>query len=289
MNAEELAANPQAAAGSCTTSTPTRCCRSRDATFDAAMCCVSVDYLTRPVEVFRDVGRVVRARRAVRVHVLEPLFPTKAIRGWLFTDDDDAPQIVADYFRRVRAIRSGAAAALHAARAPWRPALRSLGNGAARSVSLRRRGRGSRGGHRTGGKPRDTERWRRVARRRTDRRRDRGRARGVRPRARPGGAGAVHARVQRHDQHEGVAGDDRRSCSRSCRCFLALWLYGKIGRRRAGVGRPDAPARRHAHVPRHAARRVPLPLVARLRDRRRATRAGSGIRCSGARSTARSP
>ena len=49
--------------------------------------------------------------------------------------------------------------------------------------------------------------------------------------------------------------------------LLALWMYGKLGRRRAGVGRAGAPARRHARVPRQPADRVPLPLVARLRDR----------------------
>ncbi|MDQ1424244.1 MAG: hypothetical protein QOD72_1742, partial [Acidimicrobiaceae bacterium] len=30
-----------------------------DASFDAAVCCVSVDYLVRPIEVFRDVARIV--------------------------------------------------------------------------------------------------------------------------------------------------------------------------------------------------------------------------------------
>ena len=31
-----------------------------DATFDAVTCCVSIDYLVRPVEVLREVGRVLR-------------------------------------------------------------------------------------------------------------------------------------------------------------------------------------------------------------------------------------
>jgi hypothetical protein len=47
--------------------------------------------------------------------------------------------------------------------------------------------------------------------------------------------------------------------------LLALWMYGKLGRSGAGVGRTDAPARRHARLPRESPRRVPLSLVARLR------------------------
>ena len=69
-----------------------------DATFDAAACCVSVDYLTRPVEVFREVGTVVRPGGAFVCTFSNRLFPTKAIRGWLFTDNDAHQQIVADYF-----------------------------------------------------------------------------------------------------------------------------------------------------------------------------------------------
>ena len=99
-----------------------------------------------------------------------------------------------------------------------------------------------------------------------------GGARGLRPEARSRGPGAVHARVQRHAEHEGVARHDRARAGRRPG-LLALWLYGKIGRGAAPewVG-PDAPPRRHAHVPREPARRVPLPLVARLRGRRGQTR-----------------
>ena len=52
-----------------------------DDSFDAAVCCVSVDYLVRPIEVFADVARVVRPGRAVRVHVLEPVLPDQGHPG----------------------------------------------------------------------------------------------------------------------------------------------------------------------------------------------------------------
>ena len=70
-----------------------------DATFDAAVCCVSVDYLVRPVEVFRDVARVLRPGSPFVCTFSNRCFPTKAIRGWLATDDAGHCEIVARYFR----------------------------------------------------------------------------------------------------------------------------------------------------------------------------------------------
>ena len=69
-----------------------------DATFDAVTCCVSVDYLTRPLEVFAEVARVLRPGRPFVVTFSNRCFPTKAIRGWLSTDDEGHCAIVATYF-----------------------------------------------------------------------------------------------------------------------------------------------------------------------------------------------
>ncbi len=71
-----------------------------DGCVDDAVCCVSVDYLTRPVEVFRDVARVVRPGGRFVCTFSNRLFPTKAIRGWLYATDDDRCRIVAEYFRQ---------------------------------------------------------------------------------------------------------------------------------------------------------------------------------------------
>ena len=70
-----------------------------DATFDHAVCCVSVDYLVRPVEVFADVARVLRPGGLFVVTFSDRLFPTKAIRGWLEADDEGHVRIVRTYFR----------------------------------------------------------------------------------------------------------------------------------------------------------------------------------------------
>jgi SAM-dependent methyltransferase len=67
---------------------------------DDAVCCVSVDYLTRPIEVFRDVARVLRPGGRFVCTFSNRLFATKAIRGWLYAGDDEHCAIVSEYFRR---------------------------------------------------------------------------------------------------------------------------------------------------------------------------------------------
>ena len=71
-----------------------------DNSFDAPVCCVSVDYLVRPIEVFRDVARVVRPGGVFVCTFSNRCFPTKAIRGRLTTDDEQHCAVVSEYFRR---------------------------------------------------------------------------------------------------------------------------------------------------------------------------------------------
>jgi SAM-dependent methyltransferase len=99
MNGEELAANPQAAAIVIHDLNADPRLPFDDASFDAAVCCVSVDYLTRPVEVFSQVARVVRAGGPFVITFSNRCFPTKAIRGWLASSDEEHCQLVARYFR----------------------------------------------------------------------------------------------------------------------------------------------------------------------------------------------
>jgi SAM-dependent methyltransferase len=73
---------------------------------DDVVCCVSVDYLTRPVDVFRDVARVLRPGGRFVCTFSNRVFPTKAIRGWLHATDEDRLAIVAEYFRRSRAFET---------------------------------------------------------------------------------------------------------------------------------------------------------------------------------------
>jgi len=70
------------------------------ASFDGAMCTVSVDYLIRPLEVFDEVARVLRPGAPFVCTFSNRCFPTKAIRGWLGTDDEFHVRLVAEYFCR---------------------------------------------------------------------------------------------------------------------------------------------------------------------------------------------
>lgn len=100
MNAYELARNPQAVGGVVHDLNAQPSLPFRRESFDAAVCCVSVDYLIRPVDVFRAVHAVVRPGGPFALTFSNRCFPTKAIRGWLLTDDDAHLAIVAEYFRR---------------------------------------------------------------------------------------------------------------------------------------------------------------------------------------------
>jgi SAM-dependent methyltransferase len=99
MNADELSANPAAAATVEHDLNAEPRLPFAEASFDAAVCCVSVDYLTRPVEVFADLARVVRPGGPFVCTFSNRCFPTKAIRGWLYASDEERAAIVARYFQ----------------------------------------------------------------------------------------------------------------------------------------------------------------------------------------------
>jgi SAM-dependent methyltransferase len=102
MNVEELTANPQAGAVVLHDLNERPRMPFDDAAFDAVVCCVSVDYLTRPVEVFADVARVLRPGGPFVCTFSNRCFPTKAIRGWLYANDRQRCELVATYFRCAR-------------------------------------------------------------------------------------------------------------------------------------------------------------------------------------------
>jgi SAM-dependent methyltransferase len=71
-----------------------------DGRFDAATCCVSVDYLVQPVNVFAEVRRVLVPGGIFVCTFSNRCFPTKAVRGWLANNDEGRARIVAEYFRQ---------------------------------------------------------------------------------------------------------------------------------------------------------------------------------------------
>jgi hypothetical protein len=70
-----------------------------EAEFDGAGICVSIDYLTRPVEVLREVGRVLRVDAPLAITFSNRCFPTKAVEIWQRLDDRGHMRLVEDYLR----------------------------------------------------------------------------------------------------------------------------------------------------------------------------------------------
>ena len=69
-----------------------------DATFDAVVMTVSVQYLIRPLATFADTGRILRPGGPFIVTFSNRMFPTKAVALWQSVRDDQRSRIVAGYF-----------------------------------------------------------------------------------------------------------------------------------------------------------------------------------------------
>ena len=66
--------------------------------FDGVVNTVSVQYMTRPVELFRDVYRVLRPGCSFVVVFSNRMFPTKAVNAWTARNDLQRMDLVAAYF-----------------------------------------------------------------------------------------------------------------------------------------------------------------------------------------------
>lgn len=98
MNAEEMAENPQLATHIVQNLNQRPTLPFEDAGFDAAMCCVSVQYLQQPVKVFSEVSRVLKPGAPFVVTFSNRCFPSKAVRAWLTSSDAQHVALVASYF-----------------------------------------------------------------------------------------------------------------------------------------------------------------------------------------------
>lgn len=68
--------------------------------FDAAICTVSVEYLTRPFAVFEELARVLRPGAPLVVTFSDRWFPPKAIRIWPQLHEFERLGLVGEYFRQ---------------------------------------------------------------------------------------------------------------------------------------------------------------------------------------------
>ncbi|CAB4727195.1 MAG: methyltransferase domain-containing protein [Actinobacteria bacterium] len=100
LNAAELTANQQASEAVVYDLNDDPTLPFEDASFDAVTCCVSVDYLIRPLDVFSEVRRVLRPGGLFVNTFSNRYFPTKVIQGWTKTSEEQHGLLVALYYRR---------------------------------------------------------------------------------------------------------------------------------------------------------------------------------------------
>jgi hypothetical protein len=99
MNAEELGANPRLSRWFVQNLNRDPRLPLGDATVDAATICVSIQYLQRPVEVLREVARVLRPAAPLVIGFSNRCFWTKAVAIWRALDDAGHAELVELYLR----------------------------------------------------------------------------------------------------------------------------------------------------------------------------------------------
>ena len=99
MNADELVANPRLSRWLVQDLNVEPRLPLSDASFDAACLCVSVQYLQRPVEVFRDIVRVLRPGAPFVVSFSNRCFPTKAVAIWQALSGPHQQRLVGAYMQ----------------------------------------------------------------------------------------------------------------------------------------------------------------------------------------------
>lgn len=99
MNADEMADNPQLDKFIVHNLNADPALPYEDRLFDAVTCAVSVQYLTDPVAVFREVNRVLKPDGIFVVSFSNRCFPSKAVAVWVATDDAGHIALVGRYFQ----------------------------------------------------------------------------------------------------------------------------------------------------------------------------------------------
>ena len=99
MNAAELAANPRLTRWFVQNLNRDTKLPLADTTVDAAMVCVSIQYLQQPVAVLREVARVLRPGAPLVISFSNRCFWTKAVAIWRALDDSGHARLVELYLR----------------------------------------------------------------------------------------------------------------------------------------------------------------------------------------------
>lgn len=97
MNADELGANPRLDRWFVQDLNRDQRLPLEDASCDAALCCVGVQYLQHPAAVFAEVRRALRPGGRVAVSFSNRCFPTKAVAVWRALDTAGHAELVTAY------------------------------------------------------------------------------------------------------------------------------------------------------------------------------------------------
>jgi SAM-dependent methyltransferase len=98
LNAEEMADNPDLDGSVVHDVNADPRLPFEDGMFDAAVLTVSIQYLTKPIEVFREVNRILKPGGLFAVIFSNRMFPTKAVAVWRALDDAQHFKLVNSYF-----------------------------------------------------------------------------------------------------------------------------------------------------------------------------------------------
>jgi hypothetical protein len=99
MNVAELNANPQLSGGFVQDLNRNPALPFADAAFDGCTVAVSVQYMTRPLEVFAEVARILRPGAPFILSFSNRMFPTKAVALWRALNDGQHGGLVDLYFK----------------------------------------------------------------------------------------------------------------------------------------------------------------------------------------------
>ena len=100
MNAEELRANPRLSRSFVQDLNRHPLLPLEADSCDAALCCVGVQYLQCPLEVFAEVWRVLRPGASFLIRFSNRCFPTTAVASWRSLDDRGHAALVRLYLER---------------------------------------------------------------------------------------------------------------------------------------------------------------------------------------------
>ena len=100
MNARELAANPRLDRWFVQDLNREPSLPLDDGAFDAALCCVGIQYLQRPIEVLAEVRRTLRPDAPFVVSFSNRCFPTKAVAIWRALDATGHAALIELYLAR---------------------------------------------------------------------------------------------------------------------------------------------------------------------------------------------